>query len=433
MARTKTLVTQDNNVSLELAGVAHSEALGLAIGDILSSNYGHALPPKPIITKFGIKHLDAVLGGGIASNSPVILSSTPETGKSTFAFQFSSIFQQIHPNSVIVYLDVEGAGNTAETSKYQLSRVETFGLDPARFKYQPNILTLDEVFELLVTLCALKDQFEEHTKKQFYILVIWDSVAATRIAKIDTVTDPNKIIGVKARQLSFLLDKYSGLMAFKKISFIIIDQVRSNFKIDQFTPTEKSVGQFKDYKAASATANLHHRVSQWLHLSKKAKIYPGDSKIDVTGWYLEIMTEKNKFAPSGHSVTCVFDKLNGLDKFWSEYTFLSEVNSLEEKLGLGIGPFIKTSGNQVRIEIPNPETGELYKSDKFFRSKAKEMYLNDENFKAMFDYAVDIAVQMRITDGMFKSNRSMKDIVKEEIEKAEEVLLDVEEVIQEEE
>ena len=75
----------------EAAPVDYAEKLGTAFNAIITRDYGFARAPKPYITPFGIQHFDALLGGGIISSAPVVLSSTPESGKSTLAFQFSKI------------------------------------------------------------------------------------------------------------------------------------------------------------------------------------------------------------------------------------------------------------------------------------------------------------------------------------------------------
>ena len=51
---------------------------------LLTDKYGSSVPPAPLITPMNIKHLDAILGGGITSSSYVFLSSTPETGSESF-------------------------------------------------------------------------------------------------------------------------------------------------------------------------------------------------------------------------------------------------------------------------------------------------------------------------------------------------------------
>ena len=64
----------------EAAPVNFAEALGKAFESSITKEYGFARAPKPYITPFGIQHLDALLGGGIISSAPVVLSSTPESG-----------------------------------------------------------------------------------------------------------------------------------------------------------------------------------------------------------------------------------------------------------------------------------------------------------------------------------------------------------------
>jgi hypothetical protein len=59
---------------------SEAELLTKALDALITSQYGVNVPPKPIITPFGIRHLDALLGGGFGSNLPIMISSTPESG-----------------------------------------------------------------------------------------------------------------------------------------------------------------------------------------------------------------------------------------------------------------------------------------------------------------------------------------------------------------
>lgn len=390
-----------DQTEMELAAEAEASELAKAFEEFLESAYGASRVPSPVITGFGIRHLDALLGGGIVSSYPVIFSSTPETGKSTLAYQFSKAFQLKHPNSLIIYLDIEGAGQSAD-SRFQLSRVEIFGLDPARFRYEPRILSIEGVFSLLDSLCRLKAEFEEKKKKKIYLLIVWDSLAATPLARIEATDDPNRMVGMKARHMTFYLDKYGGAVAFNQVTFIVIDQVRANLKVDPYAPVEKTVGLFKNYKAASSITSLQHRTAQWLFLSRGEQIVPAKDKIDVDGWELRITTEKNKFAPSKYTVTCIFDKLRGLDPFWSEYHFLARPTPSEEKMGMEPQLFIKTAGPYTYLEFPDLERGTTVTTEKFYRSKAKELYLSDARFKEAFDQAVKTAVETRIVGGLFR-------------------------------
>lgn len=409
MAR-KNQVMSVNNLN-EKADTEKANVLGEAFEALLESKFGYARAPSPIVTPFGIAHLDALLGGGITSSSPVMFSSTPETGKSTLAFQLMKNFQEIHPNSVGIYIDIETAGNSLDgtdpSSEYQRSRFDLFKIDVKRFKYEPLQLNIKEVFDLIESIVNVKKAAEEKTGKEFYVLIIWDSLAATPSGKIQEVEDHNSLIGYKARELSFCMDKYSSLIALNRVTFVTIDQTRANLKIEgRYVSREKSVGEFKDYKAATNIMSFNHKVQQWIFLSKKKVITPADG-MGLDGWYIDVYTEKCKRAPSGYAVRCVFDKKFGLNKFWSEYVFLSELTPTEEKIYRNKKfPYHLpiTGKTKYTLEVVNPETGEVWTSDSFYRRNAYKLYCEDEQFRNAFDYAVEQSVKERIIEGMFRLN-----------------------------
>lgn len=405
MARKKTEIGKIEYEGMEKGTEDLSQKLGEAFEKIILTEYGHLRSPDPIITPFGIQHLDALLGGGVVSSDPVLFSSTPETGKSTLAFQFSSVFQRLYPNSVVVYIDIEGSGNQ-KSNEFRRSRIEIFGLDKNRFRYEPIVLNVDGVFELIDRLIKIKNAFEEKLQKEFYVAIIWDSIAATPGPKVAEADNPNSTIGSKARQVSFLLDKYTPSIKFNRVSFIGIDQIRANIKIEgPYVATEKSVGIFKDYKSATNIYALQHKTQQWLFLSKGKAITAADG-IGVDGWFMHIFTEKNKLAPSHHAVTCVFDKKTGIDKFWSEFYFLLEPTPSERKIYKNSPPanlfMIKTNGPRMTLHARDENGQEMWKSNSFYRKDAKNLYNSDKEFRQWFDYAVQVSVYNRITQGIFK-------------------------------
>jgi hypothetical protein len=152
--------------------------------------YSHATPPAPYITPFGIKTVDALLGGGFQSSSPICISSTPETGKSTTSLQFASIFLQAHLNSIVVYINIEEAAggeveltsttaiNSGLNQTYNINdRINSFGIDPTRFMNKPVEINVKEVFELISELIIIKKKLQDREGKEYKLLVIWDSVA----------------------------------------------------------------------------------------------------------------------------------------------------------------------------------------------------------------------------------------------------------------
>ncbi len=219
--------------------------------------------------------------------------------------------------------------------------------------------------------------------------------------------------------MTFALEKYAALLSYNRITFLTVDQVRANIKIDgPYVPKESSVGSFKDFKAASSIAALNHKLTQWMFLSKGKMITPADGYTGVDGWLINVFMEKNKNAPSKHSITVVFDKSTGINKFWSEYYFLSEMTVGEAKVyknkKFPYQLMITKSGAWVSLKVKDPNTGKYdYKSDKFYKKEAKNKYETDPEFKKWFDYAVDMSIHIRIKEGMFKIN--MDEIISDEI------------------
>ena len=423
MARKKTAtdkVTSSNNTYEDSASLELSQSLGDAFGQIIKRDFGQYVAPPPVVTPTGIVPLDYLLGGGIVSSKPTMISSTPETGKSTFCFQFSKIFQQQHENGVVVYLDIEGAGNLNQKGEDSItttvSRIDSFGLNNRSFQYQPVILTIGGVFDLIEKLAAIKQAFEEKLNKEFVVMVIWDSLSATRSGKTDEVEDVNSQIGYKARELTFKLEKFSPVISFKRITFIVVDQVRANLKMaldGPYKAAEKSVGMFNDYRAATSINSLNHLTGQWLYFSKKKAITVADG-MGLDGWEVNITTEKNKYAPSQYTITCIFDKINGFDKFWSEYRFLSELCPSENKIykkserKLKYPLTIKQSGTKVKLMVFDEEATDsvLYESVPIYRKDIKRFYETNDEFKQWFDYAVETSAKNRIVGGLFKSQGS---------------------------
>ena len=302
-------------------------------------------------------------------------------------------------------MDVEGSSGN-DTSQFRQSRIEIFGLDTNRFKYEPIVIDVQGIFDLILKLIEIKKAFEEKLQKEFYVAFVWDSIASTPAPKTAEAENPNSIIGNKARLLSFLLDKYTPSIKFNRVTFICIDQIRANLKIEgPYVQQEKSVGTFKDFKAASNIYSLQHRTQQWLFLSK-GKMIPASDGLGIDGWFMHIHTEKNKLAPSSHAVTVVFDKKFGIDKFWSEFYFLLEATPSEKKIYKNSPPtrlfMMKKTGSRVKLVVKDENGNKQWESESFYRKNAKQKYIEDKEFRQWFDYAMQISVHQRITQGIFK-------------------------------
>lgn len=382
-----------------------SQKLTEAFELVIKKNYGSTIAPPAYTVPFGIRPLDVFLGGGLSSSLPVVFSSTPETGKSTIAFQFAGEFLRSNQNSVVVYVDVETAcNNEASENNFIEDRISTMGIDLERFNYIPVIADIPTVFGMMRDFINVKKQFEEKVGEEMRLCIIWDSMAATPSSKDHIAEDPSEILGFKAREFSLHLSKIKPLLAINRVFLICIDQVRSNIKVDRYTRSERSVGEFGNYKAATSVTSLLHNVKQWLFFSRSESLTI-DHPYRVDGWILNCYTEKNKIAPSNFWISLVFDKRYGIDKIMTEYHFIKELTPTERKYYKSkTPPFelpVKTKGSYKYIEVNY--NGNILRSKNFHESDIKDLYNNDPEFMKLFDMAVDESIRLRIKQGYFKS------------------------------
>ena len=66
------------------------------------------------------------------------------------------------------------------------------------------------------------------------------------------------------------------------------------------------------------------------------------------------------------------------------------------------------------LYVINPQTGELMYSSTFHESKFLQKYESEEDFRAWFDYAVQVSVQERIIHGMFRALDALPDMNSQE-------------------
>lgn len=196
-----------------------------------------------------------------------------------------------------------------------------------------------------------------------------------------------------------------------RVTMIIIDQIRANMKIDgPYVQSEKSVGEFKDYKSATNITSLQHAYSQWLFLSKGARLLPSEP-LGIDGWVLNVHIEKNKNTQSGYSIGVLFDKKYGIIPLLSEFYFMSNMTPWEQKITKKkesdlIYPLAVTGDARSRqILVISPDTGEIVaKSDKFTDRNLVQKYNTDTEFRKIFDVAITISVDQRIKKGMLRSS-----------------------------
>lgn len=289
MARKKTVKTEFTEVTTQATEEVAIE-LANAFDEFTMDKYGMLNPPNPYVTPTGIRPLDALLGGGLASSMPIAISSTPETGKSTLAFQFAKQFLLQHPNGLAVYFDIEANASEMETidniTVYQESRAETFNLDSnPRFKYNRRPYNIKDFFEYLDGLIEKKRSLQVKTGSEIKLLFIVDSITALSYSRLEAIEEFDKIPGRRAAELSFYLTKWKQNFAYDRITMITIDQLKAalSLKSQYEQADEKTVGIWKNTKAATGIYTYQHMVGQWLFCSKGTEITPAK----FPGWKID--------------------------------------------------------------------------------------------------------------------------------------------------
>jgi RecA/RadA recombinase len=385
-----------------------AEVLKQAFDAILKKEFGHTIAPPSYCTPFGIRTLDTLLGGGVTSSLPFMISSPPEVGKSTLTFQFCAQFLAQHPDSIIAYIDTEASANSGEANSMMETRITTFGINEARISYTATVADVKEVFSICHKFIDTKKKMEDRSGKEIKLLIVWDSVASTPSSKDAAAEDPKQVIGYKAREITHNLSALKTALALNRSSMILIDQVRANMKIDMYAAEEQSTGSFNNFKAATNISSLQHTIQQWIYMSKAARLLPSEG-FGVDGFIVNIHVEKNKTAPSGSSIPLVFDRKYGAIPLLSEYLFLRDMTKTEIKLTkkneskLTYPLLVQTVGRSKVINIIDPQTGDtVTTSEKFTERNLIEKYNSDEAFKKIFDAAIELSVQQRIVKGLFR-------------------------------
>jgi RecA/RadA recombinase len=319
----------------------------------LSEKYGDNFDPDTLLIKTDIKPLDAILGGGLILGMPVMVSGPGEAGKTTIAWQLVKKLQEQYPLSLAVYIDIEGSANISNPNLGIKSRIDLMNINKDGVIYHSMTMHLEDTIQFIIDTVEYKRQIEEKINKQIPMIIIWDSIADTDPKKlIEDADNPNSVIGLKARTVQFYLGKIKPLLRRNQVMLYLIDQVRANITDNMNNPyagkVEKSVGEINNLKSATGAKSVEHKLRQWLFLLKGPEVYdyPG-----VLGWYLDIYVVKSKLAPSGFSVRTVFDKRYGIDKFWTEYYFISHLQPFEEKIFKKLGGQQSSRAKQFKSDI----------------------------------------------------------------------------------
>lgn len=310
----------------------------------------------------GIRVLDSMLGGGFAVGAFHIICGTPGSGKSMLSMQTMAGGQQKYKNMIASFLDSEEATSTL--------RLANLGVRNPKVKPYTDI-TIEKVFRFIETMCLFKEQRKMMDKPS---LIIWDSIANTLSEREREIDDINSVIGYKARLLSLVLPKYIAKMAKYNICTISVNQLRDQIGIGNFGPA-KTLRFMSAGKSMPGGNIIQYNAFQLLEMKAKAVLDP--SKFGFDGIMSSITSVKNKIFSPNITIRLIGNFLTGFSDFWTSYNFLVE----NKRIQTGAWNLLKTHPNI-----------------KFRTKDAENKYNTDNEFKKIFDEAIEECIKVEIIE-----------------------------------
>lgn len=314
----------------------------------------------------GIDILDAILGGGFAIGKLSIIVGQPGSGKSMLAMQTLGNAQKIHDGKLLgAMLDSEESTTTV--------RLSNLGVRYPKIKPYSDI-TIENVFKFLEGLCVFK---QEKGIVDVPSMVLWDSIANTLSQVEIEATDPNSVIGRKAKILSLLVPKYVAKCSRNNICLLAVNQLRDDLAIGPYGPP-KELKFLSGQKTMPGGTVVRYNAFQLVEMKVGKAIVGKDvEKYGLEGISVKVKCVKNKLFSPNVDIELIGSFTHGFSNFWTNYNFLVDT----KRLSSGAWNYL----------VSFPE-------QKFRTKDAINLYRTEPKFKAAFDENVKEAIQTEIVD-----------------------------------
>lgn len=288
----------------------------------------------------GCLALDAIMGGGLPVGRIVEMFGDPSSGKSLIGAQVAAVAQEM--GALVGYIDTESAASP--------EMMNEVGVDTSNMiYYSPD--TVEEVFEFCEELVEMKD-------KDQFLLLVWDSIAATS-AKAEMESDVGKAnYGLHAKLLSQGLRKFARMIAKERVSLLALNQIRDNIGV-----------VFGDKVATFGGKGLkfYSSVRVQLDLTNKISV-PHKKRKRILGMNTRAVVVKNKVAmPFREAILPIYFG-HGIDDEKASLLYLQEMD------------MVKTGGSWYKINIDGKE-------EKFQKTTWAEFY--DQHYDQIADLIME--------------------------------------------
>jgi recombination protein RecA len=262
-----------------------------------------------------------------------------------------------------IYLDPENAFNDDFAKQIGLD------IDAETFWYpKPPPPTVEALFSFLFDLGHQIDSLKKSNEWPFeFVLVIWDSVAATP-CKQDLETenpDPTATVGLKPRIISKNLTTFLGTAAKKDIGLVCLNQLRTNIKAQPFQDPWIAPGG----NAIPFYASIRLRIAPIGKLKDKK-----DDEGEIIGVRTQVKVEKTRFGPPHRKAEFPIYFTHGIDDPESIIEMLEKKKGVKVINGGPKGKLIAFDGQSKEDAIPKKEFKNLYMTDSVFKDKVLDAF-----------------------------------------------------------
>jgi recombination protein RecA len=250
----------------------------------------------------GCALLDLALGGGWAEGRIANIVGDKSTGKSLLCIEACANFAMKYPRGEIRYRESEAA--------FDIPYAEALGMPVERVDFGDSLETVEDLFEDMTKVLARAKGPE---------LYICDSLdALSDRSEMERSMDEGSYGTGKAKKMSELFRRLVRSLRDKKVTVIIVSQVRSAIGKSFGRATTRTGGRALDFYA-----------SQVLYLSQKGKIPQViDGLTRTTGIKIRALVDKNKIGLAHRDVDFDIQFGFGVDDVWACLCYLKKVKQL---------------------------------------------------------------------------------------------------------
>jgi len=247
--------------------------------------------------------------GGIPVGKISEISGFSKTGKSLIAYHLIKNIQAM--GGVAYLIDTEYALTT--------DFMERQGVDTSLMSYI-NTSTIEETFETIEKIII---EIRIKTSKEVPVLIVWDSVAATKPqAEVEGNYDPQSRMGLAGKAMALGWRKLTEAVKIENVTLVLTNQCKMKPGLGKFVDPIYTPGGFATEYHASAMVRLSLSGGNLKNSSG-----------DVIGQKVRALVIKTRFGPPLRDARFYNMTDHGPDDVQSIYEFLHEVEEIKKAAG----------------------------------------------------------------------------------------------------